>query len=472
MQNEMQNISQLSRQLGEITFGTFFLLVGLVSASIALLRRGKDIKILIWLAAWSGAYGIRLLIESPAVNIFLPQFIQNLVPAIDVTISYIVLVFALLAWVNLTRGIVRTFLKVMIILALVIAGAGISMSLTSGQSQALELSNNLTATITLVVFMTILLIKRLSDKYLILPNRGVLAAGTLLFIAEALYSNLSGLFGYQTYVLTGWLGFTALLLALAYAAAKMIFTNERRLIKIENEMETARQIQSSILPGKVPEIKGLYIAAAYYPMTSVAGDFYDFIEISTHEAGFLVADVSGHGVPAALIASMIKIAMQSVTDAAKDPGEVLNRLCKILGNQLHGQFVTAAYLYIDSEKCLARYAAAGHPPLLYWNSSAEKLESVESNGLLFGVSAETEYPVREFTFNRNDRFVIYTDGLTETRNAAGDEFGNKRLDELININKNLTAEELGKVLLSELKLWQDKKTPQQDDITFIIVDSR
>ncbi len=293
MQNEMQNISQLSQQLGEIIFGTFFLLVGLVSASIALLRRGKDIKILIWLAAWSGAYGIRLLIESSAVIIFFPQFIQSIIPETDVIISYIILIFALLTWVNLTRGIVRTFLKIMIILALVIAAAGISRLLTTGQSQALMLSNNLTATITLIVFTIILLIKRLSDKYLMLPNRGVLAAGTAIFMVEALYTNLSGLLGYRTYVYTGWLGFAALLLALAYSAAKMIFANERKLIIIENEMETARQIQISILPAKVPEIKGLNIAAAYYPMTSVAGDFYEFIQISTHEAGFLVADVSG-----------------------------------------------------------------------------------------------------------------------------------------------------------------------------------
>ncbi len=472
MQNEMQNIGQLSQQLGEIIFGTFFFLVGLVSASIALLRRGEDIKILIWLAAWSGAYGLRLLIESEAVNIYFPQFIQSIIPAADVIISYMILVFALLTWVYLTREKVRTIIIVMIIAASVIAVLGISWFLVTGNSNAFMLPNSLLAAATLIFFVIVLSVKTLADKYLVLPNRGVLAVGTVIFIVEALYTNLSGLVGNKTYAYTGWLGFAVLILALAYTAAKMIFTNERKLITIENEMETARQIQSSILPGKVPEIEGLKIAAAYYPMTSVAGDFYEFIEVSRHEAGFLVADVSGHGVPAALIASMIKIAMQSVLDTASDPGEVLSRLGKILGSQLHSQFVTAAYLYIDSEKCLARYAAAGHPPLLYWNSSAEKLESVESNGLLFGVSTEAEYPVHEFTFNKNDRFLIYTDGLTETRNAVGDEFGNKFLGELIKINSKVPAEELGKVFLNELKLWQDKKSPQQDDITFVIVDSK
>ena len=176
----------------------------------------------------------------------------------------------------------------------------------------------------------------------------------------------------------------------------MIFDSERRLITIDNEMETGRQIQSSILPDKVPELDNLNIAVAYYPMTSVAGDFYDFIEINKIETGFLVADVSGHGVPAALICSMIKIAMQSVITSAHDPGEVLRLLGSILGNQLHGQFVTAAYLYINSEIRQARYAAAGHPPILYWNSVAEPVEQIESNGLVIGVLKETTYPVREF----------------------------------------------------------------------------
>jgi sigma-B regulation protein RsbU (phosphoserine phosphatase) len=472
MENELLNMNQLSQQLAQIIFGTFFLIVGVGSAVSASLRQGKNIQILIWLSAWSSTYGIGLLITSPAVNIIFPQFIQNLIPAISVIISYMILVFALLTWVYLTRDKVRTFLKIMIILASVTAVSGISKFFVTGSSQIVMLFNNLLATGTLIVFIIILSIKKLSDKYFILQNRGVLAAGTMVFVMEALNTNLSRVFGYQTYAITGWLGFAALLMALAYTAAKLFFANERRLITIENEMETARHIQSSILPDKVPEIDRLEISAVYNPMRAVAGDFYEFIEISRHEAGILLADVSGHGVPAALIASMIKIAMQSVIGAAKDPHEVMSLLAEILGDQLHEQFLTAAYLYIDSKNNVARYTAAGHPPLLYWNSNEEKLESVESNGLIIGIPAETSYPVHEFTFNKNDLFLIYTDGLTETMNDAEEEFGSHRLDDLIRSNNNLRAGELSKLLLKELELWQPKNLPQQDDITFIIVDSK
>src|SRR6185369_12180851 len=96
------------------------------------------------------------------------------------------------------------------------------------------------------------------------------------------------------------------------------------------------------------------IAAAYYPMASVAGDFYEFVPIDDRRAGFLIADVSGHGVPAALIASMIKVAMHAVQSSAMNPGELLRGLNRILSPQLKGQFVTAGFLFIDLEGKIAR----------------------------------------------------------------------------------------------------------------------
>ncbi|MGZ4732035.1 MAG: PP2C family protein-serine/threonine phosphatase [Terriglobales bacterium] len=103
----------------------------------------------------------------------------------------------------------------------------------------------------------------------------------------------------------------------------------------------------------------------------------------------LVADVSGHGVPAALIASMIKVAVQSVVSCAHDPAEVLGRLNRILSGQLRNQFVSAAFLWVDMEIAQALYSAAGHPALLCWREG--KLQHIESNGLLFGVAADADY---------------------------------------------------------------------------------
>ena len=94
-------------------------------------------------------------------------------------------------------------------------------------------------------------------------------------------------------------------------------------------------LHAAILPNCVPEIQSLALSAAYRPMTAVAGDFYEFIPVDQKRVGILVADVSGHGVPAALIASMIKVAMQSVVPCAHDPREVLRGLTRTLFRQLH-----------------------------------------------------------------------------------------------------------------------------------------
>ena len=408
----MQNVEQLSQELWQIIFGTFFLIVGLVSASIAILRRGKDIKILIWLAGWSGTFGIRTLIESPSVKIIFPQFIQSIIPSIDVIISYMILVFALLTWLYLVRGRVRTIVIIIIITALIVAVLGIAWFFATGSVQTFMNLNNLIAAISLIFLAGVLTQKKMSDKYFILTNRGILVAGSVIFLAEALYTNLSNIIGYESYITTSWLGFAVLILALAYTAAKMLFANERMLITIEYEMETARQIQSSILPERLPKLSGIRVASAYHPMTAVAGDFYDFIKIDQSKIGFFIADVSGYGVPAALIASMIKVAMQSVVDSAYDPGEVLKRLSNILVEQLREQFVTAAYLYVDLETYQARYSAAGHPPLIYWDSDAQQTSFIESNGLIFSFLEQSDYPVYEIELKQVIGFsFIQTDLL-------------------------------------------------------------
>ena len=142
----------------------------------------------------------------------------------------------------------------------------------------------------------------------------------------------------------------------------------QQLLTIQKELETARQIQMSILPSSIPKMEGLDIAARYIPMTSVAGDFYDFIVVDEKHLGILVADVSGHGMPSALIASMLKIALAAQTAHAADPAQVLLGLNQTLCGKFQHHFVTAAYLFVDMLKGTLTYAGAGHPPLLLWGN--------------------------------------------------------------------------------------------------------
>ena len=125
-------------------------------------------------------------------------------------------------------------------------------------------------------------------------------------------------------------------------------------------------------------------------------------------------------------------------------------------------------LWLDTEKHKALYSAAGHPPLLVWSQG--KLESIQSNGLIFGVVPESEYPVCEISIAAGDRFLLYTDGLIEPENINGESFGDRRLGEVVSESRLLPASELSDRLLSELRHWQPASTTQQDDITLIVID--
>ena len=455
-------------ELYGIIWGTVFVVVGLAACCIAAIRRRSGVRAILWLGFWSALYGARPLANSLADVASLPRWFQASAPYVNMVSAYFVVVFAALAFLELTAGKVRLFLKAVIAVGIAIGVAGIGFFIFTGSKNKLITYNQLLASCILLVLVTVLVLPRLSRKYFVLPNRGILAAGMLFFAIEALYVNLARPLGYVTPQIWNDLGFAALLFSLGYVALQRVYANERRLLSIDNELAIARRIQTLILPGGNPELSNLRIAAAYSPMTAVAGDFYDFIHVDQNRVGILVADVSGHGVPAALIASMIKVALQSILPSAHDPAEILRGLNRVLSGQLHDQFVTASYLWIDTEKYIARYSAAGHPPLLRWRG--DKLERIESNGMIFGVTSEPDYPVCEMTISPGDRFLLYTDGVTEPENAHGVPFGDYKLEQVIRKNKSLSQSELMDQLLFEIRQWQPSSMVQQDDITLIVID--
>jgi phosphoserine phosphatase RsbU/P len=245
----------------------------------------------------------------------------------------------------------------------------------------------------------------------------------------------------------------------------------KQLRMIQRELDTAREIQFSILPAKIPKIDGLDIAARYIPMTAVAGDFYDFIVVDEKHIGILVADVSGHGMPAALIASMLKIALAAQVDHAADPAQVLLGLNQALCGKFQQLYITAAYVFIDMAKRTLTYAGAGHPPLVLWGDSSAGVRAVEKNGLFLGMFPWATYSSLELPLSAGDWCLLYTDGIPETANHAGVEFGPGRFREFLAAELSSSANQFADRLIEELSLWAARSPGEElnDDITMVAI---
>ena len=245
-----------------------------------------------------------------------------------------------------------------------------------------------------------------------------------------------------------------------------------QLLALNNEIEMARQIQLSILPHSIPELPGLEIAARFLPMTTVAGDFYDFIRIDDKHLGILIADVSGHGLPSALIASMLQVALKGQAQHASEPAKVLEGLNVALCGKFTQNFVTAAYLYMDLENHVLRYAGAGHPPVLQWRNSAGKTGQILENGLVLGIVEEAVYETLEFPLEPRDRYVLYTDGVIEAASSRGEQYGTERFMRFMDLNRALDTKSFAEASVAEIAKWtsQSAEQSQQDDITLLVID--
>src|SRR5271168_633982 len=245
----------------------------------------------------------------------------------------------------------------------------------------------------------------------------------------------------------------------------------QQLAAMKSELETARQIQLSILPREMPKLAGLDIAARYIPMTEVAGDFYDFILIDDKRLGAFVGDVSGHGMPAALISSMLKIALAAQAPVATEPAQVMAGLNLALCGKFKGHFVTAAYIYIDTEKGVIRYAGAGHPPLVLGGETSGSARGVEENGLMLGAFSFASYTSVEKPFHEGMRALLYTDGILEMSGAAGEEFGIDRLTQFTAKHEDLSASSYVEELFQHLSKWDDRHSgpDREDDLTVLAI---
>jgi phosphoserine phosphatase RsbU/P len=249
-------------------------------------------------------------------------------------------------------------------------------------------------------------------------------------------------------------------------------TVARQLLAINSELELARQVQQSILPQEIPTTRGMEIAARYLPMSSVAGDFYDFLMLDEKHVGILIADVSGHGLAAALIASMLQTALAAQSSVASDPAQVLSRLNQALYGKFQSHYVTAVYLYIDLEKNTAIYAGSAHQPLLFWQAESGKATEYSENGFMLGPFPDSTYSAMTFSLAKGDKIVLITDGVVEAMDKFGGQFGMDRVKQLLESKHELPANRFADALLYALSDWSEHAvgTAQSDDITLLVFD--
>ena len=266
-------------------------------------------------------------------------------------------------------------------------------------------------------------------------------------------------------------GMLAFIVGLGYFVAELAIESERRLFSISKELETARNIQQSILPAATPSAPGLEIIASYLPMAEVAGDFYDFLDQGDGRLGVLVADVSGHGVPAALIASMVKIALAAQADYASDPARVIAGMNHALCGKFEFAYVTATYAFLDPTRRALAYASAGHPPILLLRANGE-IETLEEGGLVLAYSPDAPYSAASVPLNPSDRLLLYTDGLLEAADLRGAFFGDARLFESLRKTVALDLPSSLAHLIGDLNAWRGPNAPLADDVTLVAVELR
>jgi len=427
---------------------------GLVAAAFALIRR-RQTSLLICFAIFALLYGSRMWIQTRLFE-FLFEGSSTYI-RIRSAINYVVPIPGFLFFDK--AGFLRRKARILTYSFFVVFALLTLATLIGGPADLYVQINNTVVIAALILLLTEPMRGLAASRDFIIARRGLVVFG-----AFALWDNVVGIFGPRLPRIEA-IGFVALLACLGYVAARQALERDEQLAEIQKELEVARRIQQSILPADFPSSGRFQVAARYVPMTSVAGDFYDFVVADDSRAGLLIADVSGHGVPAALIASMVKLAATSQRSQASDPAALLLGMNAALHGNTQSQFVTAAYVYLDAQAKEFRYSAAGHPPMLLAREG--KISEIAENGLMLAAFDFATYAAITHSLQVCDRLLLYTDGIVEAANSAGEFFGQERLSELLRNTTALNAYDTADRIIQSVQAWA---ASQDDDLTVLICD--
>jgi phosphoserine phosphatase RsbU/P len=447
-------LNAFRRDEPELFIGAASVTVGLVVVGFMLIRRRFD-RLLSFFAWFAILYGERLWLQPSHLRLMEPSSLLR--SRFEMALNFFVAVpgFLFFQETGLVGRVGRAIAYTVCLIEMALIAAifiGVPLSLLNDVNNGLVIAGSL--------LLVILAFRQRSVG----REAVVFRAGLLIFLGFVLWQNTRDLLGYANGTESPY-GFGLFLCCVGYVAAKRALDRDQQLASLHQELEVAKRIQLSILPTGFPVSEYFAVAARYAPMTAVAGDFYEFLSTEGPRTGLLIADVSGHGVPAALIASMVKIATSSQRQHAANPQRLLAGVNEALCGSTQGQFVTAAYVYLDTERGELCYAAAGHPPMLLLRDG--HVCPIEENGLVLGILSSAAYNSTKRTLVKGDRLLLYTDGVIEAANGGVEEFGQERLSKLLSTNVGTTVEQLADLILSTVQSWAPTQT---DDLTVVVCD--
>ncbi len=253
---------------------------------------------------------------------------------------------------------------------------------------------------------------------------------------------------------------------------KAAVRRDRQLVSLEKELEIARQMQASLLPTKNIAHSRYDISWFFSPMLSVGGDLLDVQQSREGDLCFLIADVCGHGIGAAMVTSMVKLTFLMSHRLMHEPAAMLKQMNETLAMILGGTFVTAAIVHLSADGTQIRFARAGHPPLLHYQAESAQMTQYLLPGKPMGdFPGNTEFAERQIAVAPGDVLLLYTDGVTEAENAAGEMYADS-LPLLVLGQSARSAAEISQQLATELERQIAPATEHSDDIAYAVIKVR
>jgi sigma-B regulation protein RsbU (phosphoserine phosphatase) len=266
---------------------------------------------------------------------------------------------------------------------------------------------------------------------------------------------------------------TRLLAIVASESAQVIenarlYEEERALLRMQDEMKMAHKIQTDLLPKSPPAVVGYDIAGKSIPATLVGGDYFDFIRIDEHRLGLCLGDVSGKGMPAALLMANVQATLRSQAISCESPCECLAKSNDLLlASTDMERYATLFYGVLDTGGHILEYCNAGHNPPFVFRRGGEP-ERLKVGGTVVGCFGATDYSGARVAIHPGDVLVLYSDGVSEAREGEGEEFGEAGIAELIASSLDDPAESLLLKLIDTARAHAGQAV-QGDDMTVVVV---